>query len=232
MGRSCRYVAAGAYYHVSTTGNNGAAIFRDDGDRSLFMHMLGRIAERYDWRIHAHSLLGNHYHLVVETRRPNLSDGMRDLNGDYARAFNTRYARKHHLFGQRFWSKVIESEDQYDQTVDYVVHNAVHHEFVRRIEDWGWTSWDSVGGIDSARVARHRQADPAALPGRVPDGRAPGADGTGREVERRGLLRDVRRGVRSPLLLGSRRVAGSRRPAPVPARRVHRRRALHAPVGE
>ena len=50
--------------------------------------------------------------------------------------------------------------------------------------------------LSSPRVARHRQADPAALARGLPDGRAAPADGKGREVERRGLLGDERRGVR------------------------------------
>ena len=121
MGRPHRYLAAGAFYHVGTKGNNDAPIFLDDRDRSVFLQLLKRVRRRYRWRLHAHCLLGNHYHLVVETPLANLSDGMRDLNGEYARAFNQRHRRKDHVFGRRFWSRVIESEEQYDHTVDYVL---------------------------------------------------------------------------------------------------------------
>ena len=86
----------------------------------------------------------------------------------------------------------------------------------------------SVGCLDG--VPRHRQADPAALARRLPDGGAASAHRPGREVERRGLLGDVGRGVRASLLLRPRRAALARRPAPVAARRVHRRGAVHAPL--
>ena len=129
MGRPHRYLAAGAYYHVGTKGNNHAPIFLDDWDRAVFVQLLKRIRRRYRWRLHARCLLGNHYHLVVETPLPNLSEGMRDLNGRYARAFNERHRRKDHVFGRRFWSRVIESEEQYDHTLDYILHNPVHHGF-------------------------------------------------------------------------------------------------------
>src|SRR5262245_33295293 len=36
MGRHRRYLAAGAYYHVGTKGNNDDPIFRDDRDRAVF----------------------------------------------------------------------------------------------------------------------------------------------------------------------------------------------------
>src|SRR5262245_23280788 len=232
MGRHRRYLAAGAYYHVGTKGNNDDPIFRDDRDRAGFAHILRRVPRRYRWRWHARCLLGNHYHLLVETPLANLSDGMRDLNGQYARAFNERHGRKNHVFGRRFWSKEVESEEQYEKTLDYILHNPVHHGFARRLGQWRWASAPVVGRIDSARVARHRQADPAAVPRRLPDGRAAAADRAGREVERRGLLGDVRRGVRPPVLLRPGRTARAGGTAPVPTGRVHRRGALHAPLRE
>ena len=85
--------------------------------------------------------------------------------------------------------------------------------------------------VSGAGVARHGQADPAALARRLLDGRATGADGERREVERRGLLRDVGRGLRAALLLRPRRAALARRPPAVAARRVHGRGAVHAPLG-
>src|SRR6266508_19515 len=232
MGRPQRYLAPGAYYHVAAKGNNDAPIFFDADDRTAFVQILGRVLRRYRWRLHVRCLMGNPYHLLVETPEPNLSDGMRDLNGQYARVFNARHGRKHHVFGQRFWSKVIESEEQYGYTLEYIVQNPVHHGFVQRLRDWRWTSAPEVGGIDSPGVARHRQADPAAVPSGLSDGRAAPADGQGREVERRGLFGDVGRGLRPAVLLRSGRVVGPGCPPPVPTRRVHRRGALHAPVGE
>src|SRR5437899_889092 len=231
MARPRRYLAAGAYYHVGTSGNNRAPIIRDDWDRAVFFHILSRIQRRYEWRIHVSCLLGNHYHLVIETPLPNLSDGMRDLNGAYARAFNHRHNRRDHVFGRRFWSKVIESEEQYDATVHYVVHNPEHHGFVLRAEEWRWTSGPE-SQLDSPRVARHRQADPSALSRLLPHGRAAPAHRPRRQVQCGGVLGDVGRGLRPPLLLRPGGAPCPWHPAPVPAGRVHRRGAVHAPVGE
>ena len=89
-----------------------------------------------------------------------------------------------------------------------------------------------VRPIDSPGVSRHRQADSPAVARRLSDGGAAAADRARREVQRRGLLGDVGRGLRAPVLLRPRRTARAGRAAPVPARRVHRRGALHPPVGE
>src|SRR5256712_4022634 len=232
MGRPHRFLSAGAYYHVGIRGNNEAPIVLDDGDRIVFFHMLRRVERRYGWRTHVRCLMGNHYHLLVETPLSNLADGMRDLNGGYARAFNERHKRKDHVFGHRYWSKVIESDEQYEATVDYIVNNPLHHGFVRRLEEWRWTSGPAVSSVDSPRVSRHRQADPSVVARRLPHGGAAAADRARREVERRGLFRDVGRGLRPALLLRPRGASCPGSAAPVAARRVHGRGALHPPVGE
>jgi len=118
MGRPHRDLVAGGYYHVGSRGNNHAPIVVDREDRMVFFHLLRRVERRYGWRIHVSCLMGNHYHLVLETPAPNLDRGMRDLNGGYARAFNERHGRKDHVFGRRYWSKSIESEEQYEATLE------------------------------------------------------------------------------------------------------------------
>jgi putative transposase len=44
----------------------------------------------------------NHYHLLVETPKANLSIGMRQLNGIFTQSFNRRHRRIGHLFQGRF----------------------------------------------------------------------------------------------------------------------------------
>src|SRR4051794_38406885 len=92
MGRPHRHLAAGAYYHVATKGNNDAPVFHDDWDRTVFLQILEQVRRHFRWRIHASCLLGNHYHLLLETPLANLSDGMRNLNGQYAKAFTSATA--------------------------------------------------------------------------------------------------------------------------------------------
>ena len=53
------------------------------------------------WVCHAYYLMGNHYHLLVETPEANLSSGMRQLNGVYTQDFNRRY--HHRRMNQPFW---------------------------------------------------------------------------------------------------------------------------------
>lgn len=75
------------------------AIYRDANDRRNFLSLLAFAVDRCEWTCHAFCLMTNHYHLVLDTTRQNLSDGMQILNGDYAQGFNAKYARWGHVFG-------------------------------------------------------------------------------------------------------------------------------------
>ena len=46
----------------------------------------------------------NHYHLLIETERENLSKAMRNVNALYAGYFNRKYKRIGHLWQVRFKS--------------------------------------------------------------------------------------------------------------------------------
>ena len=76
MARPLRIEYPGAIYHVLSRGDRREAIFRSDADRKLFLDLLGQTCRRTGWQIHAYCLMDNHFHLVVETPRGNLSAGM------------------------------------------------------------------------------------------------------------------------------------------------------------
>ena len=60
-------------------------------DRKLFLETLGEACQKTGWRIHAYVLMGNHYHLLVETPEPNLVAGMKWLQGAYTQRYNGRH---------------------------------------------------------------------------------------------------------------------------------------------
>ncbi|MBI2089789.1 MAG: transposase [Deltaproteobacteria bacterium] len=84
MSRPLRLQYPGALYHLTARGNACQKIFLDDADRGVFINTLSHhVISRYGWLCHGYCLMDNHYHLIVETPRPNLSLGMRQLNGIY-----------------------------------------------------------------------------------------------------------------------------------------------------
>jgi REP element-mobilizing transposase RayT len=61
MARPLRIEYPGALYHITTRGNARRSIFKDDGDRRLFLDTLHRVCDRYHWLCHAYCLMDNHY---------------------------------------------------------------------------------------------------------------------------------------------------------------------------
>jgi REP-associated tyrosine transposase len=126
-------------YHVTTRGVAGTRIFVDDDDRRIFLVRLTDVVRRFNWRWYALCLMHTHYHVVIETTRVSLSAGLKRLNGLYAQGFNERHERGGHLFGDRFWASLIETEEHFRAACWYVVCNPVRAGLCDEPEDWPWT---------------------------------------------------------------------------------------------
>lgn len=147
MARKPRVEAHGATHHVVANGNGGQEIVRDDADRRRFMARLARAVELHRWRCLAYCLLDTHFHLVLETPEPNLGVGMKWLKASYAQDFNNRHGRRGHVFGGRFYSRVIEREAHLLASLVYVFLNPVRAGLVDRPERWVWSSYASTVGL-------------------------------------------------------------------------------------
>jgi putative transposase len=104
VARPLRIEHPGGWYHLTARGNERRAIFRDDRDRAHFLELLEEMVGRFGLRLHCFVLMDNHYHLIAELRRANLSLAMQWLNVSYSVWFNRRHDRVGHLFQGRFKS--------------------------------------------------------------------------------------------------------------------------------
>lgn len=91
--------------------------------------------------------MGNHFHLLLETPEPNLSDGMHWLIGVYTQRFNKRHKRVGHVFRGRFNARVMQVETYFLQVARYVVLNPVYDGFVGKPGDWQWSSYRATMGL-------------------------------------------------------------------------------------
>ncbi len=88
----------------------------------------------------------NHYHLFIKTIDPNLSIGIRQLNGNYAQRSNIRLGRYGHLFQGRFKSILVESEAYQGNLVRYITLNPVRAKLAKSPVDWPWSSHREIMG--------------------------------------------------------------------------------------
>ena len=148
MARPLRIQYPGAVYHVMARGSHGEPVFADDTDRKLFLETLGEACAKTGWRIHAYVLMGNHYHLLVETPEPNLVAGMKWLQGTYTQRYNSRHDLFGHLFQGRYKAVIVDGrrEANYFPVVSTYIHlNPARAGLIRigqeRLKRYRWSSY-------------------------------------------------------------------------------------------
>ena len=146
MARPLRIEFEGALYHVMARGNARGKIFKDDGDRTAFLSQLSKVAERFVWRVWAYCLMGNHYHLLIETGKPTLSRGMRELNGVYTQAFNRRHRRVGHVLQGRYKAVLVDRDAYLLELQRYIVLNPVRARLCAGAAQWRWSSYRATMG--------------------------------------------------------------------------------------
>ena len=146
MPRSIRIEYPGALYHVMARGNRRERIYHDDDDRRFFLQALAQACEMTGWRVHAWVLMGNHYHLLIQTPEANLVSGMKWLQNTYTRRFNIHHRLWGRLFGDRYKAMPVEGEGFYYETLlDYIHLNPVRAKLVKprsgqSVLDYPWSS--------------------------------------------------------------------------------------------
>ena len=121
MARPLRIQYAGAYYHVMNRGNRREDIFITDQDRKVFLDALADSCETYQIKLISYVLMSNHFHLLVQTPRANLSEFMRHFLVTYTVRFNRRNGRTGHVFQGRFKSLLVD-EDEYLLPLSRYIH--------------------------------------------------------------------------------------------------------------
>lgn len=124
MARKPRLEFAGAIYHVISRGNYRKPLF-EGGAGPAFEKTLFETCEKCGWLLHAYVIMNNHYHLALETPRPNLVEGMRWLQGTFGIRFNAFHRERGHVFQSRYKSLVVEEGRPLLGLVNYIHLNPV-----------------------------------------------------------------------------------------------------------
>lgn len=139
MARPQRIEYPGAFYHITSRGNEKGATFWHDRDRRKFLSLIDGVHQRYKILIHAFVLMHNHYHLLMETPQGNLSKVMHDLNSSYTGFINAIHERVGHLFQGRFKGILVDRDSYLLELSRYIHLNPVRAKIVRSPEEYPWS---------------------------------------------------------------------------------------------
>jgi len=141
MARPLRIEYPGAYYHITSRGNERKDIFKDDHDKKQFISYLKSAYLRYKAVIHVYCLMNNHYHLLIDTPKGNLSHIMRHINGAYSTYFNIRHRRAGHLFQGRYKAILVDADAYAGELSRYIHLNPFRAGMVDAPEHYAWSSY-------------------------------------------------------------------------------------------
>lgn len=143
MPRPQRIEYEGAFHHVMNRGRGRKTIFHDEAYFNVFLETLQEASKRFDAVVHAYCLMNNHYHLLVETPRANLSRIMRHVNGVYTQRYNRMRGTDGPLFRGRYKSILVDEDAYLLRLSRYIHRNPVESKkpLVSQLADYRWSSY-------------------------------------------------------------------------------------------
>jgi len=138
MPRRPRIDLAG-YHHIINRGVNRSDIFVEDDDYDMFLGIVCKACKAYGVVLHDYCLMSNHFHLLVETSRENLSLFMKHINSNYAIYANKKQKRSGHFWQGRFYSRYIHSEAYYYTLIRYIEQNPIEAGLASRVGEYPYT---------------------------------------------------------------------------------------------
>lgn len=120
MGRPKRIQFAGACYYIVLQGNNRQDIFMSNQDRRQFLSLLRAYKERSELKVYAYCLMPQEAHILIQTRRPNLSVVMQGFNTVYTKWFNSEHNTSGHVFQGRYKALLVDPERYLSEMTRYI----------------------------------------------------------------------------------------------------------------
>ncbi len=147
MARPLRIEFQGAFYHITSRGNEKRNIYSSERDRAKFFDFLQTAHDRYRAVIHVYCLMGNHYHFILETPLGNLSRIMHFINCSYSAYYNAAHDRSGHFLQGRFKAILIEAESYIQALSRYIHLNPIRAGIVSSPEQYTWSSYREYVGL-------------------------------------------------------------------------------------
>jgi putative transposase len=135
--RRNRKLKPDATYHVTARANRKEMVLYCDAMKALFLATVKRAKKKFRFQVHNFCIMGNHIHLIIHPERgESLSRIMQWILSVFAMAWNRKHHTSGHVWGERFFSKIINSLSEFLKTFVYVTKNPVSAQLIDRVDEW------------------------------------------------------------------------------------------------
>ncbi len=141
MARPLRIEYQDAFYHIIQRGFEKRNILKKNQNKTKFLQYLSQSYQKYQSICHSYCLMDNHYHLIIQTPKANLTKVMHYVNASYAIYYNKRNKRTGPLYQGRYKSILIEADQYLDHLSRYIHLNPVRAKIVKNPQDYPWSSY-------------------------------------------------------------------------------------------
>jgi REP element-mobilizing transposase RayT len=140
MSRPLRIEYPNAFYHVMNRGAGRQSIYLIDDDYEMFLEAVKESSKFFGIRVLAYALMPNHYHLLVQTPKANLSRAMRHVNSVYTQRFNRYHKKDGPLFRGRYKAILVQEDEYLTHLIRYIHLNPVQANLTEDLAKYPWTS--------------------------------------------------------------------------------------------
>jgi putative transposase len=135
--RKKRELVEGAIYHVTSRTNGKIYVFDQELDKKIMLLVLEDAKEKYGFKLHNFCIMPNHIHLLITpTNGTNLSRIVQWIKTKSAKIWNGIHGSKDHLWGERFFSRVMKDGAEYIIADNYIDQNPVKAGLANSPEEW------------------------------------------------------------------------------------------------
>jgi putative transposase len=135
--RKPRILHEGAQYHVTARANRKEMILKPDCIKELFQETIIRAMKKYSFILENFCIMENHFHFLIKPGEgESLSRIMQWILSGFAMAYNRKLGITGHVWGERFFSRIVDNLRDFLAVFEYIDKNPVDAGLATNIKDW------------------------------------------------------------------------------------------------
>jgi putative transposase len=135
--RPLRILYDGATYHVTSKIDHDNPSLHDHHFKSLFLDFMKTAKQKFSFELWNFCIMDNHIHFLIKPGPGvSLSKIMQWIKCNFAKKWNRENSTKGHLWGERFFSRIIRNIEDFQAVSRYIDENPVKAKMVENANDW------------------------------------------------------------------------------------------------